>query len=1062
MKGCGNMNGEFESKTHLLAILDNMPFMAWYKDCKGVFIAVNQPFANICGKTKEEIIGKTNFDIWPYELALKFLNDDLNVINTQQKKSVEEKIENIKSGTWFETFKSPVFDNNGKVIGIIGMVKDISMRKQFQIQLENQKIFIKSMIDAIPDLIFYKDLNSVYLGCNKAFAEKLFGLNEEDIIGKTDFDFIRDHESAKLFRQKDLETVQNAKTTITEEILKLHNGDYAFMETSKTPFYNENGKISGLIGISRDITNRKEAERKLKSQSEYSKLLLETIPSGVYSIDKSQQITSWNHMAEKITGYTADEVMGKNIKLFNFHPCRENCDLCINNFSKPRSNLTVKIKNKDGEIKYLSKNIDSLKNEFGEIIGGIECFDDITENVIIEQLEESEMRLNLATNSARIGLWDWDIKSGNTIYNEQWANIIGYTLSELEPLNIQTWIKYIHPEDLEKSDELLLKHFNGELDFYENEIRLRHKDGDWIWVLNRGKVIEWDSARNPIRMVGTHIDITKRKLIEEELKRKEKIISAAAFSIKELLQNRNYLNALHNCFELIGKATQVDRIYLFINTYDDKGIYTSQKLEWSSEKYRTNIKDSDFQNIPFQDLNDFISGLINNKPFYGITEELTPSKIKEFLNSRNTLSYMIIPIFVENTFWGFIGFDQCKYERYWSESEFSTLSAFSSSIGKTIERHLIEEALETARKNAENANMLKSQFLANMSHEIRTPMHAILGYASLMKDLVGNGESLNYLNAIQKSGNMLMNLINDILDLSKIEAGKLELQPGYVDIRRLFEDIKELFSLKIENKNLIMHICIDPQIPNTVLIDEVRMRQILFNLVGNAVKFTDEGSIIISAKVSNFNKKDNLLTLTFTVQDTGIGIPEDQQASIFNPFKQKDGQSNKKYGGTGLGLSISKRLVDIMNGSLSVISKVNEGSTFIVEIPNLPIGNLNNELNSPDIFKFKEQLINNNRNNLKEESKNQKAFNLEMITKLGNLKESLWLDCINKNRVNDIKKFAALILKIGYEYSHNNTIEYAKLLESHINSFDLKNTKKLLNQFPTLLDMYISSISKNK
>lgn len=1057
------MDGEFESKTHLLAILDNMPFIAWYKDCKGIFIAVNQPFADICDKTKEEIIGKTDFDIWPYDLAVKFVNDDLNIINTQEKKSVEEKVEYIKSGTWFETFKSPVFDDNGKVIGIIGMSKDISIRKQFQIQLENQKIFIKSMIDAIPDLIFYKDLNSVYLGCNKAFAEKLVGLNEEDIIGKTDFDFIKDYESAKLFRQKDLETFQNAKTTITEEILKLNNGDYAYMETSKTPFYNENGKISGLIGIARNITSRKESERKLKAQSEYSKLLLETIPSGVYSIDKSHQITSWNHMAEKITGYSADEVMGKNIKLFNFHPCRENCDLCINNFSKPKSNLTVKIKNKDGEIKYLRKNIDSLKNELGEIIGGIECFDDITENVLIErQLEESEMRLNLATDSARIGLWDWDLQSGNTIYNEQWANIIGYTLSELEPLSIQTWIKFTHPEDLEKSNELLLKHFNGELDFYENEIRLRHKDGDWIWVLDRGKVIEWDSERNPIRMVGTHIDITERKLIEEELKGKEKIISAAAFSIKELLQNRNYLNALHNCFELIGNATQVDRIYLFINTYDDKGIYTSQKLEWSSENYRTNIKDSDFQNIPFQDLNDFISGLINNKPFYGITEELTPSKIKEFLNSRNTLSYMIIPIFVENTFWGFIGFDQCKYERYWSESEFSTLSAFSSSIGKTIERHLIEEALETARKNAETANMLKSQFLANMSHEIRTPMHAILGYTALMRDVVENEESLNYLNSIQKAGNMLMNLINDILDLSKIEAGKLELQPGYVDIRRLFEDIKELFSLKIENKNLKMHIYIDPQIPNTVLIDEVRMRQILFNLVGNAVKFTDEGSIIISAKVSNFNQKDNLLSITFTVEDTGIGIPEDQQSSIFNPFKQKDGQSNKKYGGTGLGLSISKRLVDIMNGSLSVISKVDKGSTFIVDIPNIPIGNLNNELNSSDILKFKEQIISNNTNNLKKEIKNQKAFNLEMITKLRNLKESLWLDCINKNRVNDIKKFASLILKIGYEYNHNNTIEYAKLLESHINSFDLKNTKELLNQFPTLLDMYISSISNDE
>ena len=793
------MYGEFESKTHLLAILDNMPFMAWYKDAKGRFIAVNQPFADSCGKTKEEIIGKTDFDIWPYELALSYINDDLEVMTTKKKKSVEEPIDDQTGGIWFETFKSPVFDDNGKVIGTIGMSKDISERKHFQIQLENHKIFIKSMIDAIPDLIFYKDINSIYLGCNKAFANKFIGLKEEDIIGKTDFDFVKDYESAKSFREKDLAAFSKGKTVIYEEKIQLANGNYLHIETSKTPFYNENGNIAGLIGIARDITSRKNFEKKLKAQSDYSKLLLQTIPSGVYSIDNHQRITSWNHMAEKITGYTADEVIGKNINSFNFHPCKENCELCINSLSIPESNLTVQIRNKNGDIRYIRKNIDSLKNDLGENIGGIECFDDITENILVEkQLKESELRLSLATSSARIGLWDWNVQTGDTIFNEQWANIMGYTLRELEPISIETWIKYTHPEDLEKSNSILSKHFNGELEYYENEIRLRHKNGQWVWVIDRGKVIEWDSQKKPVRMVGTHIDITERKVIEEELKRKEKILSAAAFSIKELLQNRNYLNAIYNCFELIGKATQVDRIYLFINTYDDEGIYTSQKLEWNSEKCDSQSDNLKLKNIPLEHLDDLIYELKKNKPLYGITRELPSSKMKEFLKLKNALSFILLPVFVENTFWGFVGFDECKYERHWKESEFSTLSAFSNSIGKTIERDLIEKALETSRQNAETANMLKSQFLANMSHEIRTPMHAILGYSALMKDIVENEESLSYLNSIQKAGNMLMNLINDILDLSKIEAGKLELQPGYVDIRRLFDDIREIFSLKIE------------------------------------------------------------------------------------------------------------------------------------------------------------------------------------------------------------------------------------------------------------------------
>ncbi|WP_160691732.1 ATP-binding protein [Clostridium sp. C2-6-12] len=693
MKGWISMNGDFESKTHLLAILDNIPFMAWYKDINGIFVAVNRPFVDGCGKAKEEIIGKNDFDVWPYELALKYVKDDLDVIQSKKEKIVEEQFDYQTSSIGFETYKSPVFDDEGNVIGIIG----------------------------------------------------------------------------------------------------------------------------------------------------------------------------------------------------------------------------------------LSKNA---------------------------------------------------------------------------------------------------------------------------------------SEKNPITMICSHIDITERKLIEEEFKQKELILSAAAFSIKELLQNRNYLNALYNSFELIGKATRVDRIYLFINTYDDKGIYTSQKLQWNLVKKRFQSNDIIFQNIPFEDIDDFIFELKNNKSLYGITRELPSSQTKEFLESRNAISYMILPIFVENTFWGFIGFDQCQYERHWKESEFSTLSAFSSSIGKTIERHLTEKALETSRQNAETANMLKSQFLANMSHEIRTPMHAILGYTSLLKDIVKNEESINYLNAIQKAGNMLMNLINDILDLSKIEAGKLELQLSYIDIKRLLDDIKELFSLKIENKNLVFNIYIDPKIPKTILIDEVRIRQILFNLVGNAVKFTHYGSINLSLKVSNINENDNLISLIFEIRDTGIGIPEDQQASIFNPFKQKDGQNNKKYGGTGLGLSISKRLVDMMNGSLTLVSKVNEGSTFIVEIPNISIGSFSDKINNSDTLNYEDRIINNDVSINKNEISDTEPIRLEMLLKMNALKESLWSDCINKNRVNDMKEFAALILEIGCEYSHHNTIEYAKSLEYHINNFDLKNTKELLNKFPTLLEVYNSSIIK--
>lgn len=263
------MHGEFESERPLLAILDNVPFMAWYKDAQGRFIAINQPFADAIGKPREAIIGKTDFEVWPHALAAGYVADDQDVMRTREKKTVEEKINDSGGGVWFETFKSPVFDEQGNVIGTIGMAKDISQRIHFQLALEEQKQFIKSMIDASGDFIFFKDSNSVYLGCNYAFARLFIGLPEEQIIGKTDFDFVKDRELAAHFVQKDKAVMSARQTQIIEETIQLADGTRVTVETAKTPFYNIMGEVGGLIGIARDVTVRKQFEKQLKEQNDY-------------------------------------------------------------------------------------------------------------------------------------------------------------------------------------------------------------------------------------------------------------------------------------------------------------------------------------------------------------------------------------------------------------------------------------------------------------------------------------------------------------------------------------------------------------------------------------------------------------------------------------------------------------------------------------------------------------------------------------------------------------------------------------------------------------------------
>ena len=243
--------------------------------------------------------------------------------------------------------------------------------------------------------------------------------------------------------------------------------------------------------------------------------------------------------------------------------------------------------------------------------------------------------------------------------------------------------------------------------------------------------------------------------------------------------------------------------------------------------------------------------------------------------------------------------------------------------------------LEVARHQAEMANRSKSEFIANTSHEIRTPLNSILGFSELLLNTVEDQRSKDYVNAIIISGKNLLNIINDILDLSKIEAGKMELNIEPVDLIELLEEVITIFRFKAEEKDILLKVSTKNVDKVLFELDEVRIRQILMNLVGNAVKFTDKGFVILTYTTENIDLEQQTGDLKIEVEDTGIGIPESQLKTIFEAFKQRSGQSTKRYGGTGLGLSISVRLVNMMKGELSVKSEENVGSKFTVTLKNV-------------------------------------------------------------------------------------------------------------------------------
>ncbi len=388
---------------------------------------------------------------------------------------------------------------------------------------------------------------------------------------------------------------------------------------------------------------------------------------------------------------------------------------------------------------------------------------------------------------------------------------------------------------------------------------------------------------------------------------------------------------INKCLQIIGEHTGVSRVYIFENSAD--GLHTSNTYEWCQEGIRPEI--GEHQNLPFSSISDIERALREEGMLYLNDISKLDQSSRAMMEAQNIMSLLVISMYLKDQFVGFMGFDQCGHTRSWEQSEVEMLRAATGIISNVFERRLMELAIEEERDKANLASQAKSEFLANMSHEIRTPMNAILGFSEALQQRLTNAQDRKMVSSILSSGKLLLSLINDILDLSKIEAGKLELFIQPVSPIAIFQETQLLFSDKAQRKNLRFDMDIVGGMPSLLNMDETRVKQIVFNLVSNAIKFTHEGHIRLQASFEA--QRPDSGTLTFEVEDTGIGIPEDLADHIFEEFNQLSAENTRRYEGTGLGLSICKRLVEKMNGHISVRSVLGKGSVFKVVLPDLPI-----------------------------------------------------------------------------------------------------------------------------
>jgi signal transduction histidine kinase/DNA-binding NarL/FixJ family response regulator len=430
-----------------------------------------------------------------------------------------------------------------------------------------------------------------------------------------------------------------------------------------------------------------------------------------------------------------------------------------------------------------------------------------------------------------------------------------------------------------------------------------------------------------VRNVTKQIETEKKLLSLSKLH--QLIVEFSSILIQSNIEDID--GSINQTLMMLGDYADVDRVYIF--EYISAEDVVNNTYEWCATGITPEI--GNLHGIPFEAVPRWKEKFNKKEHVYiPLVAEIDPQYHVEkgILEPQGIQSLLAIPMYYGEKFIGFIGFDSVKNIREWSDEHISLLRLAGEIIAGTIFRQMFEKEIIEARKSAETASIAKSEFLANMSHEIRTPMNAILGFSEILFNNTQDTKSKNYLSGILSSGKTLLYLINDILDLSKIEAGQMEIIPEPANLRDIFCELEKMFLSKLEEKQLGFKFDIDKNVPEILLIDDVRLRQVLFNLLGNAIKFTHSGHIELTSRARPSDEDEELMDIEITLKDTGIGIPEVFQKRIFDAFIQVETDNTKQYGGTGLGLAITNRLVQMMNGTINLHSKVNQGSTFVVTL----------------------------------------------------------------------------------------------------------------------------------
>ncbi|KAB2953418.1 PAS domain S-box protein [Heliorestis acidaminivorans] len=780
---------------------------------------------------------------------------------------------------------------------------------------------------------------------------------------------------------------------------------------------------------------------------------LDELPVLLWQTDHDGYYNFFNHAWLTFRGRTLDQEKGIGW-LQGVHP--EDLQDCLSTYvtsfrERQPFKREYRLKGSDNQYHWFLDTAMPRYNSEGLFLGYVGTSIDISNRKVIEKelVCTREQLKNIFSGLSHV-YWSLNLVNFEMLQiSPVCQKLFGYSAEQFYE-NPLVWFELVHPED-----QWLVQNFDQELEkdkVWQKEYRIIHSDGSLRWIQTR-IVPFFGKKEHAVRVDGLHRDITEEKKAQEELYNQEQLFQAVAEASRCLLESGVNIEAINDALAILGKATGVDRVYIFKNDRQPKTEeeLVSQVFEWSCDPTHSQLDNEDLQSFAYVregferwhealSVGDIIAGAISDFP---LSE-------RAILESQNIVSLIVVPILIDGFYWGFLGFDDCKKRRDWTPPEVSALRTLSAGIGGALKhhkkseehhmlldnietqiwylteqdryglankahasflgrekeelvnrslyelmtseevdvsinsnRHVFEEkkslqseewitnkignkrlllinripkldnqakveyvictaqditeqkqaelALQSAKESAEAGNRAKSDFLAMMSHEIRTPLNAITNMIEMLLKTELNEQQKQQVRIAHISSELLLSVLNDILDLSKIEAGKITLCHEVFNLHELLEEMIALVRPKAQKKGLSLYLINNLNHENYFFGDPLRLRQILLNLISNAVKFTLQGEVVL--KVKPLKSTKSAVHFLFEVQDTGIGIADNVQQDIFKPFSQGERATSRKFGGTGLGLTICKNLVQKMNGRIGVESEKGQGSLFWFEIP---------------------------------------------------------------------------------------------------------------------------------